>query len=201
VSTEARDQANRANAQFSTGPRTEAGKAISSRNALTHGLTSKSSLLPGEDPAEFELFSESMLRDLDPFNTVEAALATELIDLQWRLQRVPSVEARILSAESPDMKALNNMSLHAARMKRQYSATLKEFEKMHSANAEKRQQQMADAHLIYCADAILKRPSTLAEHGFVLTVKDVEAWRALQSCIFEANKVLAAYKNSQKEAA
>jgi hypothetical protein len=30
-------EANRANAQFSTGPKSEAGKAASSRNATTHG--------------------------------------------------------------------------------------------------------------------------------------------------------------------
>ncbi len=33
--------ANRANAQHSTGPVTDAGKAISSRNAVSHGLTAK----------------------------------------------------------------------------------------------------------------------------------------------------------------
>ncbi len=36
-------EANRANAQLSTGPRTEAGKAASSRNAWKHGLTSQAS--------------------------------------------------------------------------------------------------------------------------------------------------------------
>ena len=41
--------ANRRNAKRSTGPRTEAGKAISRRNALTHGLTSaKLVLIDGE---------------------------------------------------------------------------------------------------------------------------------------------------------
>ena len=39
-------QANRANAQRSTGPRTEAGKAASRRNALKHGILSLSIDLP-----------------------------------------------------------------------------------------------------------------------------------------------------------
>ena len=48
--------ANRANAQASTGPKTDAGKARSSRNALKHGATAKY-LLPGESAQEFGQFS------------------------------------------------------------------------------------------------------------------------------------------------
>ena len=39
-------QANRANAKRSTGPRTEAGKAVSRRNALKHGILSQAIDLP-----------------------------------------------------------------------------------------------------------------------------------------------------------
>jgi hypothetical protein len=43
-------QANRANAKRSTGPRTEAGKAASRKNALKHGILSRSiDLLPAID--------------------------------------------------------------------------------------------------------------------------------------------------------
>src|ERR1700685_3206451 len=44
-----RMEANRRNAQHSTGPRTEAGLKISSLNALRHGLTSRVVVLPSED--------------------------------------------------------------------------------------------------------------------------------------------------------
>lgn len=46
--------ANRENARKSTGPRTEAGKAIASRNRLAHGLCSSSLLVFGETQAEFD---------------------------------------------------------------------------------------------------------------------------------------------------
>jgi hypothetical protein len=39
MATPAQIEANRRNARKSTGPKTAAGKAASSRNALTHGLT------------------------------------------------------------------------------------------------------------------------------------------------------------------
>lgn len=42
--------ANRANAQRSTGPRTETGKAASRRNALKHGILNRSLALPSAFP-------------------------------------------------------------------------------------------------------------------------------------------------------
>ena len=57
---EARNTANLLNAQRSTGPRTEEGKAASSLNSLKHGLTAKTVVLPGEDPAEYHSFSTGM---------------------------------------------------------------------------------------------------------------------------------------------
>ncbi|MGA2497773.1 MAG: hypothetical protein ABSH20_08535, partial [Tepidisphaeraceae bacterium] len=56
-----RTAANRLNAQKSTGPRTAAGKAKSALNALKHGLTSQSPLLPTENPADYNLFAEGYL--------------------------------------------------------------------------------------------------------------------------------------------
>jgi len=44
-------QANRRNAQHSTGPRTAEGKAASSMNALKSGIDARSSVIPGEDAA------------------------------------------------------------------------------------------------------------------------------------------------------
>jgi hypothetical protein len=45
---------NRANAQHSTGPRSDAGKQRSALNALTHGLTARTAVLPSEDSAAYE---------------------------------------------------------------------------------------------------------------------------------------------------
>jgi hypothetical protein len=54
MTTEKQNEANRINAQKSTGPRTDEGKQRSSQNALKHGLLAKRSVIPGEDPAEFD---------------------------------------------------------------------------------------------------------------------------------------------------
>ena len=201
MTNEERIEANRANAQFSTGPRTEEGKAISSRNALTHGLTSKTTLLPGEDPAEFEALSKGMLRDLAPFNTVESALAAELISLQWRLLRVASLEARFLAAEPPDMKSYNNVGLQASRMKRQFTTTLKEFTQMHRENRPRLVKLMEKAEIVYMADNILERPSTLAENGFDFTREEIELWRARRNAAKDALQVVNDYEDQFTAAA
>ena len=66
MSTAAQVTANLANAQHSTGPRTETGKAASSQNALKHGLTAKTVLLPGEDEAAYRKMCEGMFESFAP---------------------------------------------------------------------------------------------------------------------------------------
>jgi len=47
----------------STGPRTDAGKAVSSQNSLRHGLASGTVVIPGEDPEFFQAFAASFKKD------------------------------------------------------------------------------------------------------------------------------------------
>ena len=49
MTTEAQIEANRANAQKSTGPRTPEGKATVAQNAVKHGLLARTAVLHGED--------------------------------------------------------------------------------------------------------------------------------------------------------
>jgi hypothetical protein len=84
--------ANRANAQKSTGPRTEEGKAASRKNALRHGLTAKTVVLEIEDPAEYEAFRTRVIAAFAPAPGVEQHLAEELADALWRLKRAQRIE-------------------------------------------------------------------------------------------------------------
>lgn len=75
MATAAQIQANRLNAQKSTGPRTPEGKERASQNAIKHGLLAREAVVRGEDPGEFEVYREEMLEDLSPAGTVETMLA------------------------------------------------------------------------------------------------------------------------------
>jgi hypothetical protein len=87
MATEAQIEANRANAQKSTGPRTPEGKAVVSQNALTHGLLARAGVIPGEEVHEFEAHREGLRKQLKPGSPLEEVLAERVVDLSWRLKR------------------------------------------------------------------------------------------------------------------
>ena len=188
---EAKLKANQQNARLSTGPITDEGKATSARNSLKHGLTArKTTVLPTENQADLDALAAGMHKDFHPYNTTEVELVDQLIDVQWRLRRASHFEAVILLADSPDFKALNNMSLHAARLKRQFSATLKEFQALHALNREQITNDLKCAEKVHKADQILERPSTLADLGFDFTIDYLEKWSNRQIAMGEAETVV-----------
>ena len=87
MATEAQIEANRANAQKSTGPRTAEGKALVAQNAITHGLLARAGVIPGEEVHEFEAHREGLLQQLRPGAPLEKDLADRIVDLTWRLKR------------------------------------------------------------------------------------------------------------------
>ena len=93
--------ANRANALLSTGPKTAEGKLTSSRNAQSHGLTTRHALLPGEDLEEYQSHHRAYLERYQPQDPVDQDAVVELADIKWRLRRVPSFEAELLVRGSP----------------------------------------------------------------------------------------------------
>ena len=98
MATQKQIEANRENARKSTGPRTEAGKAASSANALKHGLTAADSVvLPEEDAENFEQFREGVTADLAPAGALQHALAHRIAVLLWRLDRVARLEAELFA--------------------------------------------------------------------------------------------------------
>ena len=80
--------ANEANAQYSTGPRTPEGQAISSRNNLRHGLAAGTfHVLPSEDAAAFELLLNGLRDEHNPQSTTEDILVEGLAQHHWLAQR------------------------------------------------------------------------------------------------------------------
>ena len=99
-----RAEANRLNAQKSTGPRTAEGKARSSMNAVKHGLAAQTALLPGEDPAELEALAQSLAAEFRPLGALGAILLQRVVSIAWKLRRVSSAEEAV--ARDMDVKAM-----------------------------------------------------------------------------------------------
>jgi len=116
--TEKQINANRKNAQKSTGPKTAEGKAAVSQNAVKHGLFTDS-LIRGENPAVYEAFHDEMLADLAPAGAVETMLAERVISLWWRLRRAERMQNQALDdmiekcVTNPLPRSLHVMECHA----------------------------------------------------------------------------------------
>jgi hypothetical protein len=96
MTTPARLAANRQNAQRSTGPRTQAGKAVTRLNALSHGLSAQDPVLPGEQYEEYEALIGALARDLQPVGPLEHLCVVRIASLIWRLARIPRLETGVL---------------------------------------------------------------------------------------------------------
>jgi hypothetical protein len=95
MATQKQIKANRQNAQKSTGPKTDEGKAAVSQNAVKHGLFAES-VITGEDPAEYEAFHDNMLAELAPVGMVELMLAERVVSLWWRLRRAERMQNQVI---------------------------------------------------------------------------------------------------------
>jgi hypothetical protein len=90
--------ANRRNAQKSTGPRTGEGKRIVAQNAVKHGLLSQHVVLANEDESEFEDFTRRLRSALSPLGELEEMLVDSIAASAWRLRRVLRVERGLFVA-------------------------------------------------------------------------------------------------------
>ena len=97
MATEAQINANRENAKQSTGPRTPEGKARSSQNALKHGLLAADSVIPGEDPAEFDRHLTLFENTYVPKNYIEREIVRQIADAAWRMQRLSRIETTAIT--------------------------------------------------------------------------------------------------------
>ncbi len=88
----------RINGAKSRGPVTEAGRARSSKNAIKHGLTAQTIVLPTEDPDEYDALLTSYTQQFQPDGPVELDLVHEMAAAQWRLQRIALIETQLFTA-------------------------------------------------------------------------------------------------------
>lgn len=90
-------EANRRNAQLSTGPKTRAGKAAVSRNGITHGLCARHLVVAREDRRAFEHFHQRLSDELQPATVLQSALVERVVAAAWRLRRVYRIETEIFN--------------------------------------------------------------------------------------------------------
>lgn len=188
-----RTEINRANSQNSTGPRTEAGKQRSSLNALRHGLTGQTVVLPSDDRAAYERHCQEFLDQYRPTNKLETHLTQTIADLSWRLNRTSAIETNMLAANSADTEndpaptasamaktfreqsqALANLSMYEHRLSNRFDKALKQLREL---QAERRHQvlcNMPKAVEIFQLHKAKGVPYNAIDDGFVFSEHDIE---------------------------
>jgi hypothetical protein len=153
--------ANRQNAQKSTGPKTPEGKAAVSQNALKHGLTAQQVCITGEDQDEFNTTLQSFQDELKPVGPVQTLLVEQIVMAAWRLSRLRLIEGGLFQLRSIDdaeniekdyqnlrprtrlgylflrdirgPNALNMLGRYEARVERSFYRALHELQRLQSA--------------------------------------------------------------------
>ncbi len=179
---------NRQNAQHSTGPRTEPGKQRSSLNALRHGLTAASPVLPSEDPAAYQEHRRKFFDEFKPANATESQFVQELVDTSWRLNRIPLLEAGALAGVLPpadpeqeatfDMvdasRVLAILGLHSGRLSRQFQKALDCLRELQSERAEREYHQLSDAAAMLQLHKRKRIPWQPSDDGFVFSEQRIQ---------------------------
>ena len=82
-----------------TGPKTPEGKAVSRGNALKHGLTAKTVLLPGETADEIQARADRWRETYNPQGAAEEELVDQIALASLRLKRIAHAEEAVLAAQ------------------------------------------------------------------------------------------------------
>ena len=88
-------EANRANAQKSTGPTSAEGRAAVRFNALKTGIDAQSQVIPGEDPAALTLLAAEYYDRYQPATPEVRALVDTLATAEWLQRRFRALEAQL----------------------------------------------------------------------------------------------------------
>src|SRR5690242_4626994 len=99
-------EANRRNSLKSTGPKTEAGKQASRRNAVRHGLTAETVIGALEDAEDYKAFEAAITVDYDAQSTVERELVLRLASVLWRLRRSTTIETGLFEIQAEHLHGL-----------------------------------------------------------------------------------------------
>src|ERR1700690_2553058 len=89
----------RSNGAKSHGPKTEAGRKISSMNAVTHGLYAKGVVLAEESREQHQEMLDAYLHQFQPQGPAEVDLVEEMVAAKWRQRRLWAIETDLLEDE------------------------------------------------------------------------------------------------------
>ena len=129
-------EANRRNAQKSTGLKTPEGKAAVSMNALRHGLRARSVVLPGENREEFTQLCDDLEVEWHPQSRTEQFYVEQMAVSQWKLIRMEVGEVNLFKDTDNakgQLPLLDRLWQAQCRLERSYARAQRELERLQSS--------------------------------------------------------------------
>lgn len=200
MATQKQIDANRRNAQNSTGPKTEESKAKTRLNALRDGFTGQIVTLSDEDRPIFDKFKSDLIDDFAPETVMERSLADAIAWDTWRLNRIRAIESNIYALGTLDKdveavdsdlrpaisdaltfanqeKRFNLMSLYEQRLNRSLQKNLATLLKLRTERKRNRQRDLEEQIILARANDInglpYEAPARPTENGFVFSNREI----------------------------
>jgi hypothetical protein len=142
MSTPAQRLANQANAQNSSGPKTETGKAASAVNNRKHGFAGAFFLLPNEDEADYRQLNDGFAAEYQPINVIEQILVQKMVQHYWVSQRAHQMQDACAYEHQLDPVANNSLALFIRYQTTHDRAFHKCIEQLAKLRAERRKEQI-----------------------------------------------------------
>jgi hypothetical protein len=204
----AKQTANRANAQLSSGPKTSEGRAKSSLNAVKTGLSGRTVLLHSDDAAVYQQHVSDYEKELRPVGQRECDLVQSIADSAWRLSRIPALEMAIYAQnrtqfasqfEHEDIstrpalielhtfltyeKQLRNLHIQEARLHRRREKDTAEFRQLQSERRNRDTDRLEAASRLNMQAKRANKPFDPAALGFEFSISDIETYSAAGSVL------------------
>jgi hypothetical protein len=135
-------EANRRNAQKSTGPITLEGKAAASLNAVTYGLRTRKLIISGENIADYRQLWDGLETEWKPETETELLYLEQMSTSQWLLARMAATESRIYELPLPlpaQFDLLDRVAKHRTRLERSFTTAVHELRQLQNERRARRQ--------------------------------------------------------------
>ena len=112
MSTQAQILANQANSKLSTGPTSDTGKAVSSKNNFRHGLTGPFVVLGWENQEDYRTFRNELFAEHQPATITEETLVDDMAQSHWLRKRAITLQHMCFHAEAPIAEEPKDLALY-----------------------------------------------------------------------------------------
>ena len=138
MSTQAQILANQANAQLSSGPKTESGKAISSKNNFRHGLTGPFVVLGWESQDQYRALRDELFAEHQPTTITEEALVDDMAQSHWLRKRAVVLQHMCFDSDVAMVEEPKDLALYLRYQATHDRAFYKALNQLQKLRAEKR---------------------------------------------------------------